>query len=268
MSSSKNLAWYLLDPEAVATFQRLAGLYYEETDERPANKGHTNGSVTFGYRHEGEVLENGKEISHTDACNQHLKQNGRYLNGYTNGVSPSEKHLRERRIRADGASSESPRHDSATNGMLDATQPTSCKMYTNSGEKTSNGHVPSAGAKEENDTEFSPKIRIASKLSYYIFCFGASLGNDEFYLTFFPFFLWNVDSLIMRQVILIWVMSMYFGQAAKDVIRWPRPKMPPVVRLEKRYELEYGMPSTHAMVGTTIPFCLLILLREQYEVSH
>ena len=59
---------------------------------------------------------------------------------------------------------------------------------------------------------------------------------------------------------------MYVGQAAKDLICWPRPTSPPVVRLEGRYELEYGMPSTHAMVGVVIPFGMLYYSYGYYEV--
>ena len=32
------------------------------------------------------------------------------------------------------------------------------------------------------------------------------------------------------------------GQGLKDIICWPRPASPPVIRLEKKWELEYGMP--------------------------
>lgn len=61
---------------------------------------------------------------------------------------------------------------------------------------------------------------------------------------------------------------MYVGQAAKDVIKWPRPASPPVFRLEKKYAFEYGMPSTHAMVGVGLPFLTFILTTNRYEVSY
>lgn len=101
---------------------------------------------------------------------------------------------------------------------------------------------------------------------YYLFSFGASLGNETFYVLFFSFTLWNFDNYVIRRVLIVWTVIMYAGQAAKDIIRWPRPKSPPVIRLEDRYELEFGMPSTHAMVGVAIPFSLLIFMSGRYEV--
>jgi len=60
---------------------------------------------------------------------------------------------------------------------------------------------------------------------------------------------------------------MYIGQATKDIVKLPRPASPPVIQLEKQYALEYGMPSTHAMVGAGIPFAVFFLTKERYIVS-
>lgn len=118
------------------------------------------------------------------------------------------------------------------------------------------------------DSKTTPiKYKINNVFYYLLFSFGAGLGNDFFYITYFPFCLWNLDSYITRRVCLGWYMLMYLGQASKDIIRWPRPKSPPTVRLELRYELEYGMPSTHAIVGSALPFTFLFLAQERFEVS-
>ena len=61
---------------------------------------------------------------------------------------------------------------------------------------------------------------------------------------------------------------MYIGQVAKDVLKWPRPFSPPVVKLEKRVIAEYGMPSTHAMAATAISFTLLISTMDRYQVRR
>ncbi|TKC46291.1 hypothetical protein EI555_003389 [Monodon monoceros] len=61
------------------------------------------------------------------------------------------------------------------------------------------------------------------------------------------------------------VLVMYIGQVAKDVLKWPRPFSPPVVKLEKRVIAEYGMPSTHAMAATAISFTLLISTTDRYQ---
>lgn len=124
--------------------------------------------------------------------------------------------------------------------------------------------------KEKNEEEDLGKssFKINNKLYFILFHFGASLGNEIFYLIFFPFVHWNFDGTLMRQMAFIWHVAMWAGQALKDIICWPRPASPPVIKLESRYSLEYGMPSTHATVGTVIPFSLLILLHRYYEVRR
>ena len=51
----------------------------------------------------------------------------------------------------------------------------------------------------------------------------------------------------------------------KDIVRWPRPEMPPVVKLEAKWALEYGMPSTHAMVGLAVPFSIIFFTFGRYQ---
>uniref|UniRef100_G1RES0 Sphingosine-1-phosphate phosphatase 2 n=1 Tax=Nomascus leucogenys TaxID=61853 RepID=G1RES0_NOMLE len=79
---------------------------------------------------------------------------------------------------------------------------------------------------------------------------SAALGQEVFYIT---------------RLIIIWVLVMYIGQVAKDILKWPRPSSPPVVKLEKRLIAEYGMPSTHAMAATAIAFTLLISTMDRYQ---
>lgn len=100
-----------------------------------------------------------------------------------------------------------------------------------------------------------------------LFVFGSTLGYESFYLTFFPFMFWNIDEYLARRTVIMWAVIMYIGQGAKDVIQWPRPPCPPVISVEKRFQVEYGMPSTHAMVGTLIPFCLVYFTYDRYQVS-
>nr|XP_003472552.2 sphingosine-1-phosphate phosphatase 1 [Cavia porcellus] len=105
---------------------------------------------------------------------------------------------------------------------------------------------------------------------YYLFSLGTELGNELFYILFFPFWIWNLDALVGRRLVIVWVMVMYLGQCTKDVIRWPRPASPPVVKLEVLYNSEYGLPSTHAMSGTAIPITLVLLTygRWQYPLVY
>jgi len=113
----------------------------------------------------------------------------------------------------------------------------------------------------------SPDYQVTNRFLYYLFHFGANLGNEIFYMTFFPFWFWNIDGCVGRQLCTFWCIFMYLGQATKDIVKLPRPASPPVVQLEKRYALEYGMPSTHAMVGAGIPFAIFFLTKERYIVS-
>ena len=103
-------------------------------------------------------------------------------------------------------------------------------------------------------------------------CFklATTMGYEPFYITFLPYLCWNVDMLVARHLIVLWALSMYVGQAAKCLIKWRRPSAPPAVRLEDNpvLEQEYGFPSTHAIVCTTVPFYLLYMLPQRYEVSY
>ncbi|EHB15328.1 Sphingosine-1-phosphate phosphatase 1 [Heterocephalus glaber] len=65
-------------------------------------------------------------------------------------------------------------------------------------------------------------------------------------------------------------MVMYLGQCTNDLIRWPRPASPPLVKMEVLYSSEYGLSSTHAMSGTAIPIALVLLTcsRWQYPLLY
>lgn len=88
---------------------------------------------------------------------------------------------------------------------------------------------------------------ITNKFWYYLFVIGTELGDELFYATMIPFWFWNIDGAVGRRVVFVWSVVMYIGQVLKDIIRWPRPG-PPVQRLQSKWSIEYGMPSTHAMV--------------------
>ncbi|XP_071354953.1 sphingosine-1-phosphate phosphatase 1 [Trachinotus anak] len=106
---------------------------------------------------------------------------------------------------------------------------------------------------------------IENRFLFYLFTFGTELGNELFYITFFPFVIWNLDAFVGRRLIMVWVWVMYLGQCTKDVVGWPRPASPPVVKVEMFYNSEYSMPSTHAMSGTAIPFSLFFMTYGRWE---
>lgn len=106
---------------------------------------------------------------------------------------------------------------------------------------------------------------IENRFLYYLFTFGTELGNEFFYIIFFPFIMWIIDAFVSRRLIMVWVWVMYLGQCTKDVFGWARPASPPVVKVEVFYNSEYSMPSTHAMSGTAIPFSLFYMTYGRWE---
>lgn len=116
------------------------------------------------------------------------------------------------------------------------------------------------------DRREGPRYEYDNMIFHILFCFGSFLGYEIFYITFFPFVFWNVDEYLARRTAIMWALIMYIGQASKDLIQWSRPRCPPVIAVEKRFEHEYGMPSTHAMVGTLIPVCLVYFTYGRYQV--
>jgi membrane-associated phospholipid phosphatase len=102
-----------------------------------------------------------------------------------------------------------------------------------------------------------------------------------------------VHWLVARRLVYLWASAYYIGQMSKDVLRLPRP--PPavtidctgpstvlrawrtptpkpygridprlgpngIVRLERHYETEGGMPSTHSMNAVSMPWLIVSLL--------
>ena len=249
--------------ELTAKFQKLCGI---KICSPPING--TDGNVSMCNGSESAGSQNG--IDNNKSLNGSMSNGSGASNGHaekyesaSNGVNHMTSELRER-IHINGLNGI--RHEQINgvkkNGFI--SNEWCIRSHKNDGIESS----------EKNDTPGlqpeMPDFTIESyHFLYYLFSFGASLGNEVFYIMFFTFANWNFDSYVLRHCLILWCVIMYIGQAAKDVIRWPRPKCPPTVRMEQRYELEYGMPSTHAMVGVAIPFGMLVTMcvTERYEAS-
>ncbi len=87
----------------------------------------------------------------------------------------------------------------------------------------------------QNSTPTDIDYIITNWFWYYFFQIGSALGNEIFYIVFFPTWIWNVDGCVARRVSILWAIFMYLGQATKDILAMPRPASPPVLQLEKRY---------------------------------
>ncbi|XP_011500152.1 PREDICTED: sphingosine-1-phosphate phosphatase 1-like [Ceratosolen solmsi marchali] len=138
-------------------------------------------------------------------------------------------------------------------------------------ERTNNNHQNESRLNSDNASAIHVEDKISYKIKnyfwYYLFLFGTELGDEVFYLTFIPFWFWNIDGSAGRKIVLVWATIMSIGQALKDIICWPRPSSPPVARLQKKWSLEYGMPSTHAMIGVSIPFSVILFTMNKYNYS-
>uniref|UniRef100_H3A4K5 Sphingosine-1-phosphate phosphatase 2 n=1 Tax=Latimeria chalumnae TaxID=7897 RepID=H3A4K5_LATCH len=122
-----------------------------------------------------------------------------------------------------------------------------------------------SSSKKDAKRKSSQRYVVKNYYLYYLFRFAAALGQEIFYITFLPFTYWNFDPYVSRRLVNVWTMVMYVGQASKDLLKWPRPYSPPVVKLETRVDAEYGMPSTHAMAATAIAFTFLLSTMDRYK---
>ncbi|XP_029642914.1 sphingosine-1-phosphate phosphatase 2 [Octopus sinensis] len=238
MDMLQSIVLYLDDPYLVARFQRFCGLSYNENSARSApssnmysQSGLKNSSIVF--RDEDDPWK---------VC--HYDQNGAKV--------PDEDESSDKCIRRN-VKAPKPSGVTETDAAADQVN------LQNGGQPIKNTTSNPDGKKNELP------YKIQYKSLYYLFSFGAALGDELFYTTFFPFILWNLDFFVSRKVVVMWWITLYLGQATKDIVKRPRPISPPVIKLEARYELEYGMPSTHAMVGTCIPFSMLYLFHQRYD---
>ncbi|XP_053930855.1 sphingosine-1-phosphate phosphatase 2 isoform X2 [Cuculus canorus] len=125
--------------------------------------------------------------------------------------------------------------------------------------------APARNGQRRGEQGCTQKYVVKNYFYYYLFKFSAALGEEIFYITFLPFTYWNIDHSVSRRMIIVWSIVMYIGQVSKDILKWPRPLSPPVVKLEMRTDAEYGMPSTHAMAATSISFSFFIATLNQYK---
>ncbi|XP_034556367.1 sphingosine-1-phosphate phosphatase 2 [Notolabrus celidotus] len=116
-----------------------------------------------------------------------------------------------------------------------------------------------------------PQYEVKNWLLHFLFLLSAGLGHEIFYITCLPCIHWSLDPFLCRRLVNMWTVVMYVGQVMKDILKLPRPRSPPVVKLEPRVDAEYGLPSTHAMAATAISFTLLLSapsrLQFQFEVG-
>lgn len=95
---------------------------------------------------------------------------------------------------------------------LDAnTQFDNCAQTNEKSNRKLDANASSAYSKDDLDRGY----RIANKFWYYLFVFGTELGDEIFYATMIPFWLWNIDGAVGRRVVFLWSIVMYIGQSLK-----------------------------------------------------
>ncbi|XP_051507745.1 sphingosine-1-phosphate phosphatase 1-like [Myxocyprinus asiaticus] len=229
------LGYYLLDPEHVARFQRLCGVRGTDTRVKVINgapcirHGDVQNGGGDGIRRRTAEAETDGEKRKNGEANGAVVPASRTGNGQPGGRDPDE-HLE------------------------DGSEPDDAR-----------GSTVKPLRRNSLTGDVGQEFVIENKFLFYLFTFGTELGNELFYIMFFPYFMWNVDAYVSRRLVVVWVWVMYLGQCTKDVIRWPRPASPPVVKVEMFYNSEYSMPSTHAMSGTAIPVSLFLLTYGRWE---
>ncbi|KAM9341066.1 sphingosine-1-phosphate phosphatase 1 [Symphorus nematophorus] len=277
MEKSNHLAelfHYLQDPHLVARFQRFCGV--RGTFSRTVSASSGGKEADRAHSH-----NNG-------ACHHHITGEKESENSAVIGAGEGEKVQTTAagfRKRIVGEESENPPQNGAVLSAAPAGGETvgagsngrSLPGATTAGQgghtgsqqrETEKGSAPSTLKplrKNSLTGEAGQEFLIENRFLYYLFTFGTELGNELFYITFFPFVMWNMDAFVSRRLIMVWVWVMYLGQCTKDVIGWSRPASPPVVKVEMFYNSEYSMPSTHAMSGTAIPFSLFFMTYGRWE---
>uniref|UniRef100_T1I6Q3 AcidPPc domain-containing protein n=1 Tax=Rhodnius prolixus TaxID=13249 RepID=T1I6Q3_RHOPR len=154
--------------------------------------------------------------------------------------------------------------NSSNGNLVQSRKKDNNSAITNSGSLNKNSDDTESAITSGSDTETKDYV-VTNKFWYYLFVFGTELGDEIFYASFIPFWFWNIDGAVGRRVVMVWTLIMCIGKWIKDIVCWPRPASPPVFRLQQKWALEYGMPSTHAMVGISIPFSVVIYTIQRYE---
>lgn len=73
-------------------------------------------------------------------------------------------------------------------------------------------NVNNFSEKKNFTTNSPPKFSIKNHFWYYLFLFGTELGDEIFYISFIPFWFWNIDGPVGRRVVLVWCIVMSIGE--------------------------------------------------------
>lgn len=260
MEKLKQLYHYLRDPHLVARFQKICGV--RGTFSRA-------GTETSGCSSGSQAAADRTHTHNNGACHQHGPGDGESAVGSgRDGGKVQTRAAGARKRKTDCQAAKTPTEGSETSPQNGAAV-SAATAWGDSGAGPNPRRSSAVKPLRKNSLtgDAGQEFLIENRFLFYLFTFGTELGNELFYITFFPFVMWNVDAFVSRRLIMVWVWVMYLGQCTKDVIGWSRPASPPVVKVEMFYNSEYSMPSTHAMSGTAIPFSLFFMTLGRWEVK-
>ncbi len=89
------------------------------------------------------------------------------------------------------------------------------------------------------------------------------LGNEEFYLIFFPILFWSLDIKLGYKLGLIFLFSAYLNQSLKELFAQPRP-VDLKAGLNLIEEGGYGLPSGHAQMAMVIWGGLALIVKRSW----
>lgn len=103
--------------------------------------------------------------------------------------------------------------------------------------------------------------QVQSSFLISLFQFFTTLGNEIFYLIFFPFLLWCINFKLGIRIGILFLISVYINSFMKMMFQHPRPfELLPVVQL---YPAEgFGFPSGHAQ-SSILVWCSIAYYRQQ-----
>lgn len=267
-SRLRELFHHLQDPHLVARFQHVCGV-------RGTFSGPTGGSPAA---ERADVPNNGARCSEVRAGKESSSRSR--FGGAEDGDGAQEMDSEVRKRRSDSSVGEiheegnagPPQNGCAGSSGWEAVGEGGRPQGATDGGRTRLAAPPGSSTvkplrKNSLTGDAGQEFVIENRFLYCLFTLGTELGNELFYIVFFPFLAWNVDAFVSRRLVMVWVWVMYLGQCTKDVVGWSRPASPPVVKVEMFYNSEYSMPSTHAMSGTAIPFALFFMTCGRWEVS-
>lgn len=116
----------------------------------------------------------------------------------------------------------------------------------------------------ESETPILYKVQKNSRSKFWdqYFPFTANFGSHTFYVLILPIPAWFGCQKMLRDLVSILGLGIYFTGYVKDYICLPRPKSPPLKRItmSKSTIYEYGCPSSHTANATSVSLLLLFHL--------